>query len=40
MIGSKKGRPMSDINIIVDEVTGRIYDPNVDPEEYKKARKY
>jgi hypothetical protein len=39
MIGSKKGRPMIDTDIIVDEVTGEIYDPNVDIEEYKKARK-
>ena len=40
LIGGKKGRPMTDMNIIVDEVNNKIYDPLVDPEEYKKARKF
>ncbi len=40
LIGGKKGRPMTDMNIIVDEVNNKIYDPLVNPEEYKKARKY
>jgi hypothetical protein len=40
MIGNKKGRPMTDSNIIVDEITNQIYDPELDPMEYKKARKY
>jgi hypothetical protein len=39
LIGNKKGRPMTDNNIIVDEITNRIYDPELDPIEYKKARK-
>jgi hypothetical protein len=38
-IGNKKGRPMADTNIIIDEVTNTIYDPELDPIEYKKARK-
>lgn len=37
--GVKKGRPMADLNLIKDEVSNRIYDPNEDYEEYKKARK-
>jgi hypothetical protein len=39
LIGNKKGRPMTDTNIIIDEVTNTIYDPELDPIEYKKARK-
>lgn len=35
----KKGRPMTDTKVIVDDVTKKVYDPNVDPLEYKKARK-
>jgi len=38
-IGNKKGRPMNDKNLIYDEVTNKIYDPEVDLNEYKKARK-
>ena len=40
LIGGKKGRPMTDMNIIIDEVNNKIYDPMIDPEEYKKARKF
>lgn len=36
----KKGRPMADSNVIIDEVNNKVYDPNEDPIEYKKARKY
>ena len=39
-IGNKKGRPMNDKNVIFDEVTDKIYDPEIDYNEYKKARKY
>jgi len=35
----KKGRPMNDSFVIVDEVSKKIYDPNEDLVEYKKARK-
>ncbi len=38
-IKQKKGRPMNDTNIIVDDLTGKLYDPNSDALEYKKARK-
>jgi len=31
---------MADSNVIFDEMTEKLYDPNVDPLEYKKARKY
>lgn len=39
LIGNKKGRPMIDKNVIYDEFTDKIYDPDIDYEEYKKARK-
>jgi len=38
-LGGKRGRPMTDKCLIIDEVTSKIYDPDVDPEEYRKARK-
>jgi len=31
---------MNDNNLIYDEVTNKIYDPEIDMNEYKKARKY
>jgi hypothetical protein len=40
LLKTKKGRPMADSNVIFDEVTSKVYDPNIDPLEYKKARKY
>ena len=36
----KKGRPMEDSNMIMDEVNAKVYDLCVDPVEYRKARKY
>jgi hypothetical protein len=36
---SKKGRPMTDADPILDEFNDRVYDPDQDPVEYKKARK-
>jgi hypothetical protein len=38
-IRQKKGRPMMDTNVIVDEKTGRVYDPNIDPIGYRKIKK-
>jgi hypothetical protein len=35
----KKGRPMTDTNVIYDEVLDKFFDPDDDPVEYKKARK-
>jgi hypothetical protein len=35
----KKGRPMTDTNVIYDEVLDKFFDPDEDPVEYKKARK-
>lgn len=40
LLGNKKGRPMVDKNVIFDEVTKKVYDPTLDINEYKKARKY
>jgi len=39
LIGNKKGRPMTDKDIIYDEFNQKFYDPNIDLIEYKKARK-
>jgi hypothetical protein len=39
LIGNKKGRPMIDKDIIYDEINQKFYDPNLDFNEYKKARK-
>lgn len=36
---SKGGRPMKDQEIIIDEVTGKVYNAMEDPVEYRKARK-
>ena len=36
----KKGRPMTDSDLIIDEANEKIYDLYNDPIEYKKARKY
>ena len=38
-LGGKRGRPMTDKCLIIDETTKKIYDPDIDPEEYRKARK-
>ncbi len=38
--GVKKGRPMTDMNIIKDDINNKIYNPNSDYVEYMKARKY
>lgn len=38
-LGGKRGRPMTDKSLIIDEITNKVYDPDVDPEEYRKARK-
>jgi hypothetical protein len=39
LIGNKKGRPMIDKDIIYDEINQKFYDPEIDFNEYKKARK-
>lgn len=31
---------MEDSNLIIDEVNEKVYDHNLDPSEYRKARKY
>jgi len=38
-LGGKRGRPMTDKSLIIDEITNKVYDPDIDPEEYRKARK-
>ena len=38
-LGGKRGRPMTDKCLIIDETSNKIYDPEIDPEEYRKARK-
>jgi hypothetical protein len=38
-LGGKRGRPMTDKCLIIDETKKKIYDPDIDPEEYRKARK-
>jgi len=39
VLTNKRGRPMVNKAIIVDELTNKIYDPELDPEGYRKARK-
>ncbi len=39
LLKHKKGRPMTDTNVIYDDLNERYYDPIQDPIEYKKARK-
>jgi hypothetical protein len=38
-LGGKRGRPMADRCLIIDEITNKVYDPEVDADEYRKARK-
>jgi len=36
---SNRGRKIGDVNVIVDKVNNKIFDPSENFEEYKKARK-